>query len=135
VAGALPPDEQAKFSQHTKSCGVCAEEARAFEEGASWMPLASHGVAAPPHLRDKLLARIQEPDPPPGIQVIARGRGRLPETLDFNRDQTVCLLYVPTTARRGDHRLIIPFIFADPALSPCLWPQTTGSLVVPKETP
>jgi hypothetical protein len=45
------------------------------------------------------------------------------------------LLYVPTTARRGDHRLIIPFIFADPALSPCLWPQTTGSLVVPKETP
>jgi hypothetical protein len=37
-------------------------------------------------------------------------------------------------AQTGTNRLFIPFIFADPALSPCLSPPTTGSLVVPKET-
>jgi anti-sigma factor ChrR (cupin superfamily) len=75
ATGALPPDEEARFSQHAKSCAVCAEEARTFEEAASWMPLASDAVAAPPHLREKLLARIQEPAPPPGIQVTRASEG------------------------------------------------------------
>ena len=34
----------------------------------------------------------------------------------------------------GEHRLFVAFIFADPALSPCLSPLNTGSLEVPKET-
>jgi hypothetical protein len=38
------------------------------------------------------------------------------------------LLYVPNLPRPRDHRLFIPFIFADPVLSPCLSRPTTGSL-------
>ena len=37
--------------------------------------------------------------------------------------------------RRGSCRLFVPFIFANPPLSPCLSVPTTGSLVVPQETP
>jgi anti-sigma factor ChrR (cupin superfamily) len=75
AAGALLPGEEAEFQEHVKSCGVCAEQARAFREAAAWLLFAPEGVAAPPHLREKLLARIQQPEPPPGIQVVRAGEG------------------------------------------------------------
>jgi anti-sigma factor ChrR (cupin superfamily) len=61
AAGALSPQEEAEFQQHLNSCGVCAEEARAFREAVSWLPMSSSGVAAPARVREKLLARIQQP--------------------------------------------------------------------------
>lgn len=75
AAGALPPEEESQFREHVKSCGVCEEEARAFRDAAGWLLFASEGVAAPPHLRDKLLARIRQPAPPPGIQVVRADQG------------------------------------------------------------
>jgi quercetin dioxygenase-like cupin family protein/bacterioferritin-associated ferredoxin len=75
AVGALPSDEAAEFREHLKNCGVCAEEARAFLDAASWLPFATDGVAAPSHLREKLMARIQQPDPPPGIQVVRAAEG------------------------------------------------------------
>jgi anti-sigma factor ChrR (cupin superfamily) len=65
AAGALPPQEEAEFRQHLNSCGVCAEEARAFREAVSWLPLASSGATAPAPVRERLLARIQQPERPP----------------------------------------------------------------------
>ena len=75
AAGALPPDEEMEFQEHVKSCGVCAAEAKAFRETASCLPLASEGAAPPPHLREKLLARIQQPELPPGIRVVRANEG------------------------------------------------------------
>jgi len=75
AAGALPASEDAAFQEHVKSCAVCAGEARAFREAASLLPIACESVAAPPHLREKLLARIQQPEPPPGIQIVRAGQG------------------------------------------------------------
>jgi len=75
AAGALPPHEEAEFEEHVKGCGVCAAEARAFREAAGWLPFASEGVAAPPHLREKLLTRIRQSEPPPGIQIVRAGEG------------------------------------------------------------
>jgi anti-sigma factor ChrR (cupin superfamily) len=75
AAGALPPREEAEFQEHVTSCGVCAEEARAFREAAGWLLFASEGAAAPPHLREKLLARIRQPDPPQGIQIVRADEG------------------------------------------------------------
>jgi anti-sigma factor ChrR (cupin superfamily) len=75
ASGALPPDEETEFQEHVKTCGVCAEEARAFRDTAGWLLFASGGVAASPHLREKLLARIQPPEPPPGIRVVRANEG------------------------------------------------------------
>ncbi|MGD0363162.1 MAG: cupin domain-containing protein [Bryobacteraceae bacterium] len=75
AAGALPTDEEERFREHLRTCRVCAEEARVFRETAAWLLFASEGVAAPPRLRDKLLARIQQPEPLPGIQVVRAAEG------------------------------------------------------------
>jgi len=75
AAGALPAEEEAEFRKHVKNCGVCADQARAFGEAAGWLPFAFEGVDAPPHLREKLLARIQQPEPPPGIRVVRANQG------------------------------------------------------------
>lgn len=75
AAGALPAGEEAQFQEHAKTCSVCAEEARAFREAASWLLFASEDIAAPPGLRDKLMARIQQPQPPPGIKVVRANDG------------------------------------------------------------
>ncbi|MGC9947614.1 MAG: cupin domain-containing protein [Bryobacteraceae bacterium] len=75
AAGALPPGEEAEFQEHVASCGVCAEEARPFREAAGWMPFAYEGTDAPPHLREKLLARIQQSAPPPGFRIVRAAEG------------------------------------------------------------
>ncbi len=75
AAGALPADQEAAFQEHVKTCEVCAGEARGFREAAGWLLFASDGVAAPLHLREKLLARIQQPAPPPGIRVVRADEG------------------------------------------------------------
>jgi len=61
AAGALSPQQEEEFQQHLNSCDICAEEARAFREAVSWLPLASSSVAAPARVREKLLARFQKP--------------------------------------------------------------------------
>jgi anti-sigma factor ChrR (cupin superfamily) len=75
AAGALPPDEEAEFRAHLKACGVCAGEARAFRETAGWIPFAFEGASAPPQLREKLLARIQQLEPSPGVRIVRAGQG------------------------------------------------------------
>lgn len=75
AAGALPPDEEARFAEHLESCAVCAAEARTFRETANWLPFDAQGPPAPAHLRDRLLDRIRQPQPPPGIQVIRAKEG------------------------------------------------------------
>ncbi|HTQ54831.1 MAG TPA: cupin domain-containing protein [Bryobacteraceae bacterium] len=75
AAGALPPGDAAEFREHMKGCIVCADEARTFHDMASLLPFAVTGPAPPPQLREKLLARIQEPAPPPGISVVRAGDG------------------------------------------------------------
>ena len=75
AAGALLPGEEAEFQEHARHCGVCAAEARSCREAASWLPFASEAVTAPPRLREELLARIQQPEPPPGIQIVRAGDG------------------------------------------------------------
>jgi anti-sigma factor ChrR (cupin superfamily) len=75
AAGALPPHEEAEFQRHLNSCGVCAEEARAFREAVSRLPLASSGVAAPARVREKLLARIQQPEPPGDLRIVRANAG------------------------------------------------------------
>jgi anti-sigma factor ChrR (cupin superfamily) len=75
AAGALPADQEAEFREHVKSCAVCAGQARTFDEAAGWLPFAIEGAGAPPHLREKLLARIQQPEPPPGIRVVRANQG------------------------------------------------------------
>ena len=68
AAGALPPQEEAEFREHLNRCEVCAQEARAFREAVSWMPLATGGTPAPARVREELLARIQQVDRQPGQQ-------------------------------------------------------------------
>jgi anti-sigma factor ChrR (cupin superfamily) len=75
AVGALPPSDAAEFREHLKLCGVCAEEARAFDETASWLALAAAGTAPRPQLRQMLLDRIQQPAPPPGIRLVRAGEG------------------------------------------------------------
>lgn len=75
AAGALSPDEEAQFRAHAKECGVCASEAAAFRDAASWLAFANVSAAPPRQLRDKLLARIRQPEPPPGIHVVRAGEG------------------------------------------------------------
>ena len=75
AAGALAPDDEARFQEHAKTCGVCADETRAFRDAASWLLFASEAVAPPHSLRDKLMARIRQPGPPPGIQIVRSGEG------------------------------------------------------------
>lgn len=65
AAGALPQQEEAEFRRHLNSCGVCAAEARAFREAVSWLPMTSRETAAPPRVREKLLAGIRQPAPRP----------------------------------------------------------------------
>jgi quercetin dioxygenase-like cupin family protein len=74
AVGALSPEEEAAFQEHVKTCPVCAGEAQAFREAAGWLLFAVDGVAPPPHLRDRLLARIQQ-QPPPGIEVVRANQG------------------------------------------------------------
>jgi anti-sigma factor ChrR (cupin superfamily) len=75
AAGALSPQEEAEFRQHLNSCDVCAEEAQAFREAVTWLPLTSTGVAAPARVRDKLLARIQNPEPGADARVVRANEG------------------------------------------------------------
>jgi putative transcriptional regulator len=75
AAGALPPDEASRFQEHVKTCGVCAGEAHGYRDAASWLLFASDGVAAPPHLRAKLLSRIQQPELPSGVRVMRANEG------------------------------------------------------------
>jgi quercetin dioxygenase-like cupin family protein len=75
AAGALAPDEEENFREHVKGCGVCAAEVHAFREAAGWMPFAFEDAAAPPHLREKLLARIRQLEPPQGIRVVRANEG------------------------------------------------------------
>lgn len=75
AAGALPPDEEAAFKAHVRTCAVCAAEAQAFGEAVSWLPFAAADQAPPPHLREKLLARMQQPQPGAGIRVVRAGEG------------------------------------------------------------
>ena len=75
AAGALPPEQEAQFKEHAETCGVCAAEARAFRETVAWLPFASESVAPPPQLREKLLARIRQPELAPGIRVVRADEG------------------------------------------------------------
>jgi len=69
AAGALSAQEEAAFQQHLQRCGVCAEEARAFGEAVSRLPLATGGTAAPARVREKLLAGIQQTGRQPAADV------------------------------------------------------------------
>ena len=75
AVGGLPASEEAEFREHRKRCDICAEEVRTLREAASWMPFAFEGTDAPPHLRDTLLARIRQMEPPPSFQIVRAGEG------------------------------------------------------------
>jgi anti-sigma factor ChrR (cupin superfamily) len=75
AVGSLPREEEAEFREHIKSCGVCAADEQSFRAVAGWLPFELEGVCAPPHLREKLLARIRQPEPPPGVQIVRAGEG------------------------------------------------------------
>jgi len=75
AAGALPPEEETEFQQHLNHCELCAEEARAFREAIHWLPLASGGTAAPARLREKLLARIRQPEPAADVRIVRADEG------------------------------------------------------------
>ncbi len=75
AAGALPPAEETAFLAHAQTCGVCAAELQSFRETAAAMPFASPAFPAPSGLREKLMARVLQPTPPQGIQVVRAGDG------------------------------------------------------------
>ena len=74
AAGALPPPEEVEFQQHLNSCGVCAEEARAFGEAVSRLPL-TITTPAPPRVRENLLARIRQPAHTPDLRIVRANEG------------------------------------------------------------
>ena len=73
-AGVLRPDEVAEVQEDVKSCGICGEEARAFPDAAHCLLFASHSVAAPPKLREKPLASIQQPEVPNLVPAVVAKR-------------------------------------------------------------
>jgi anti-sigma factor ChrR (cupin superfamily) len=75
AAGALSPQEEAEFEQHLNGCDVCAGEAQAFREAVTWLPLAATSVPAPARVRDKLLARIQKPEPATDARIVRANEG------------------------------------------------------------
>lgn len=75
AAGALSPEEETKFQQHLNSCDSCAQEAQAFREALSWLPLASAGAVAPARVREKLMARIQPPKPVEDVRIVRADEG------------------------------------------------------------
>lgn len=74
ASGALSAGEEAEFRAHAERCTVCAAEARAFTEAVSWLNFTA-ATPAPAGLRDRLLARIQQPQVPEGIRVVRADQG------------------------------------------------------------
>lgn len=75
AAGALSLEQEKEFQEHLHGCPLCEEEARAFQEAASRLPLASGGVAAPTPVRDKLMARIRQSQPAADVRIVRAAEG------------------------------------------------------------
>ena len=75
AAGALSPPEEVEFRQHLNSCGVCAEEARAFAEAVSWLPSSRSGTQWHARVRERLLVRIQQVNPPTDVRIVRADQG------------------------------------------------------------
>ena len=72
--GALPLEGAREFEEHLAAgCSVCREEVQGFDAAVAHLPLAVAEVEPPPSLRDRLLARIQEPKP--GVHVVRHTEG------------------------------------------------------------
>ena len=60
VLGALTEEEHAEFVRHMDSCAVCREEVAALQVIASTLPAAAPQVAAPPELKRRVMATVQQ---------------------------------------------------------------------------
>ncbi len=60
VLGALSEDERAAFRRHLESCAVCREEVSALQVIASALPALAPQVAAPPALKRRVMASVND---------------------------------------------------------------------------
>ncbi len=60
VLGALTPEEHEVFRRHIESCAVCREEVAALQVVASALPAAAPQTSAPPELRRRIMATVNE---------------------------------------------------------------------------
>jgi len=73
--GSLPDDDAREFGVHLESCTVCRDEVRAYGALTSDLALATEAVPPRAGLREKLLAAISRPTPPPGYAFVHEPEG------------------------------------------------------------
>jgi anti-sigma-K factor RskA len=78
VLGALPEDEHQAFRLHLASCAICREEVAALQTVADALPAVAPHVSAPPELKQRLMARVEEDLPAEAKRASARRRFVLP---------------------------------------------------------
>jgi len=59
VLGALPEDEERRFSDHLAECEICRREVTELQMVVDTLPLAAVQVAPPPRLKERLMAAVQ----------------------------------------------------------------------------
>ncbi|HEV2820195.1 MAG TPA: anti-sigma factor [Solirubrobacteraceae bacterium] len=59
VLGALPEEEARTFATHLKVCADCRDEVAQLQAGADVLPRAVRQVAAPPVVRDRVMAVVE----------------------------------------------------------------------------
>ena len=63
--GAEPAATAEDFAVHAADCHVCRGELAAYAAVADALALTAPPIAPPPELRDRLLAAVRRPEPPP----------------------------------------------------------------------
>jgi hypothetical protein len=59
LLGALPPDERDGFAAHLENCPVCRNDVEELAVAAEALPLSVPAVAAPPALKDRIMAVVE----------------------------------------------------------------------------
>lgn len=59
VLGALPEDEARRFAAHLEFCAACRDEVAHLQAGADVLPRAVRQEAAPPVVRDRVMAVVE----------------------------------------------------------------------------
>src|SRR5947207_15419573 len=60
VLGSLTDDADTEVRGHLRGCMACRLELRALEEGVTTFARAAHQVDPPPHLKERVLATLEE---------------------------------------------------------------------------
>lgn len=121
VLGALTDHEHDAFRRHLDSCAVCREEVAALQLVADALPVAAPQLTAPPALKRRLMAEVEQEarvrqvaarsgaDGRLGIRSSARGRPRWRSNVAVAvLAAAVAALAIVVVAGGGGHTRVIP---------------------------